>query len=76
MTLDRPEQIVAAKRTKRWSPEDREWLSKLPDSERDLVLLAAAHLNAVPEDDGGYKLDDPKHPTFHDRYSDLADSRD
>ncbi len=24
-------------------------------------------------DDSGYDLDDPKHPTFHDRYADFAD---
>ena len=67
---------MAAKRTERWSPDDQEWLSKLPDSERDLVLLTAAHLNPLPEDDGGYELDNPKHSTYHDRYSELADSRD
>ena len=26
------------------------------------------------EDDSGYDLDDPKHPTYHDRMSALADS--
>ena len=75
--LDRPEKIVAAKRTERWSPEDREWLEKLPDSERDLVLLAAAHLNAMPVDDSeACDISDPKHPSHHDVYSDLADMHD
>ena len=68
---------MAAKRTKRWSPEDREWLAKLPDSERDHVLLAVAHLNAVPVDDvddsGAYDISDPKHPSHHDVYTDLTD---
>lgn len=27
------------------------------------------------DDDSGYELDDPKHPTFHDRYADQADRR-
>ena len=25
---------------------------------------------------GAYELDDPKHPSFHDRYADLADMQD
>lgn len=27
-------------------------------------------------DDTGYELDDPKHPTFHDRHADIWDARD
>jgi hypothetical protein len=28
------------------------------------------------DDDTGYELDDPKHPTYHDRMSEVWDSRD
>lgn len=34
--------------------------------------LAAEHQQI---DDGAYALDDPKHPTYHERMSDLADRR-
>lgn len=38
---------------------------------------AAAHERMTGQhDDSGYELDDPKHPTYHDRMSDAADARD
>lgn len=72
--LDRPEEIVSRKRTARWSTDDREWLDSLPESEREHVLLAAAHLGAEPCD--AYEPTDPKSDGYHDRMADLADARD
>lgn len=42
---------MSAKRVKRWPDEDRRWLDKLPENERELVLLLVAHLDAQPEDE-------------------------
>jgi hypothetical protein len=55
--MDIPETIVASRRAARWSPEDRDWLDALPPSERELVLLTVAHLDARPTDNEGESVD-------------------
>lgn len=42
---------MSAKRVKRWTDEERRWLERLPENERELVLLLVAHLDARPEDE-------------------------
>jgi len=34
---------------------------------------ARERVRAVDEDEDAYELDDPKHPTYHERYAELGD---
>ena len=36
----------------------------------------AARREAYNREEDGYELSDPKHPTYHDRFADLADLND
>jgi hypothetical protein len=52
-----------------------------PDREAGDENAYEARLNLIDLEDEelfevGYELDDPKHPTYHDRYADVWDLRD
>ena len=50
--MDKAETIVATKRLQRAEEEWRKWgLDRLPEKEREIVLLLIAHLDAKPVTD-------------------------
>lgn len=46
----RSEQEAAAKKIRTWPKEERDFVVRLPEQERDIVILLAALLDARPED--------------------------
>jgi hypothetical protein len=56
-------------------PDDPDNLCRfcLTEAERKLARL---EVDRDPGDETGYDSDDPKHPTFHDRYADVWDMRE
>lgn len=49
------------------------WLREMEEARASIPLTAYGPERA--EDDSGYSPDDPKHPTYHDRYASLSDDR-
>jgi hypothetical protein len=50
--VDAVEQLLAVRRTARWSPEMRELAERLPANERQTLMELAGLLNARPVQDG------------------------
>ena len=46
----RAEQETAATKIRTWAPDERRFVIRLPEQERDHVILLAALLDARPED--------------------------